>query len=397
LPIQPERLTEDKDIWKIRLENEDIQKGIDYGIISRAWTYDRMGAQARGDLTKAIFRIAVGKSIQAAFERIIQQKYKLNFVRDTTDYKEEDYWDIRSVADKSFDLKSFHVFTDYEEVKRRKLTKSLILSSSTGKDWSTFFPMLIPRDQFDSEESKDYYVFAILQAPSSKIFPAYAANPGYLVAVPFSKDHDENLRYQIIHRRRFSDQRVREGRTFSLEIERVGQTELLPKSANVTIGYGDSQGKAIREDFTMQIGQRKSIIGLTAFHFLQIHESPNPKETTRLYDVRFRDVDEEGDVLWNVYANSFRDIWIHGHQTHFVGWIEREEFDRVRKTHKAFGPRKDYQGNTKHRDPSARGLMSRKSFCYFYPPAFGGGLQTPNYYCLPRDLNTMSSIVSTLR
>jgi len=391
------RLSTTADIWKRPLEDVDIQRGIDYGIISRAWTYDRMGAQARGDLTKAAFRPAVGVAVQHAFERVMKDKYNIRFIRDTHDFKEEDYWDISSKSGKKVDVKSFHVFTDYADVGRPELSKSLIINSSTGQKWSTFFPMLIPRDQFESEEPKDYYVFAILLARSSKPFPAYINSAKYLVAIPFSNDRDMNLRYQRIHRRRYADQRMRSGLTFSLNVKRVGQAPIVPRPSVITIGYGDKEGKAVRHKFRLQVGQRETICGLTAFHFLRIHETPREEQDARILELTFRDVDEEGDIIWHVSWDSFRDIWIHDAMVYFIGWISRNDFDEIRQTRKAYGPRSDWQGNTDHDDPAARGLLSRRVFCYYYPPTFRGGLQTHNYYCLPRDLNRMSSLPELLR
>ena len=388
-------LKDPAEIWRIPLKDEDVRTGIEYGSISLAYTFDRMSAQSRPSLR--VFRIAVGVAVQSAFERIILERYKTRFIRDTTDYKEEDYWDIASKSGKKLDLKSFHVFTDYENVKRPRLTKSLILGSSSGRDWRTFFPMLIPRDQFDSEEQKDCYVFAILEAPSSKPFPSYVGVAKYLVAIPFSLDRDENARYQIIHRRRYAVERVQEGRTFSLGITRVGQTRLLPNGGAVTVGYGNVRGEAVQKDFRIQVGRSKTIQGLTGFHFLRIHDSPSDRDDSCILRVTFHDVDEEGDIVWNVSPSSFRDVWINNGVVYFIGWISREEFAAARQKRKAYGPREDWQGNTDHRDPSARGLLSRKAFCYFYPPTFHGGLQSHNYYCLPRDLHTMRSLQGILR
>jgi len=391
-------LTNPGDIWKILVKKEDVEAGVDYGIISRAWTYDRMGVQAQGGLTKAVFRIAVGKGIQHAFERIMKEKFGVQFIRDTHDYKEEDYWDIRTKSGKSFDVKSFHVFTDYAVPQRPRLTKSLIFNSSEGDNWTTFFPMLIPVDQFESEEPKDYYVFAILEAPSSKGFPAYVGSAEYLVAIPSSRtDPELNARYQKIHRRRFATERINEGITFSMDIKRIGQLALIPRAAEVTIGYGDAKGRAKRQDFKLQVGGHKTLRGLTAFHFLRLYSPPGVRENAPLFRLTFRDADEEGDIMWDVYPDSFRDVWVHDAVAYVIGWISRDDFDKIRRTYKAYGPRKDWQGNTNRRDVSARGILSRRSFCYFYPPTFHGGLQSHNYYCLPRDLNRMSSISRLLR
>ena len=88
----------------------------------------------------------------------------------------------------------------------------------------------------------------------------------------------------------------------------------------------------------------------------------------------------------------FEDIWIYDSRVFFVGWISKEDFAKARDRYPAYGPNKGYTGNTSHRDKAAVGLMSRKSFCYFYPPVFRGGTQNPNYYCLAKDLYPMDEI-----
>jgi len=231
------------DIWLIDLDAEDVQAGIDYGIISRAWTYDRMGAQIRGNFGKAIFRIAIGRAAQHALEKTLLQKYRFRVERDAHDYKEEDYWDIKSKDGGKIDVKGFHVFADYSAPGRGSLSKEAIVNSTGGEQWSTFFPMLIPRDQFESE-TKDYYVFSIIRGPSSKRYPYTRPGAKFLIALPFSQDKEVNARYQTVHRRKFANERLKAGETFGLQITKIGQNSLVPAKTKLTIGYGDSNGRA---------------------------------------------------------------------------------------------------------------------------------------------------------
>lgn len=133
------RLRVPKDIWTFDLKDEDVQAGINYGIISHAWTYDRMNAQISGNLPKAIFRIAGGVAVQHAIKRVIFEKFGVKFERDFHDYKEEDYWDMRTRNGKIIDVKSYHRFTDYDGDIRTPLSAGAIVNSSTGENWKTFF------------------------------------------------------------------------------------------------------------------------------------------------------------------------------------------------------------------------------------------------------------------
>jgi len=390
------KVSKPSDIWRIALNADDVQAGIDYGIISRAWTFDRMGAQFKGNFGKAIFRIAVGRAAQHAMERILLEKYQYCVERNAHDYKEEDYWDIKAKDGKKIDLKSFHVFTDYDAPGRGPLSEDLIINSTGAEHWATFFPMLIPRDQFESE-TKDYYIFAIIVAPSSKRYPHTRRGAKFLLALPFSEDKEVNARYQTVHRRKYANERVRTGKTFTLEITKIGQNCLVPAKTKVTIGYGDSKGQAHQKNLSLAMRKTESITDLTSFHYLRLHNAITAQPTEKIFEVIFHDADEYGDIRWEVPSVSFEDIWIYDAQAYFVGWISKEDFEAAYKRYKAFGPSPDYSKNANHRDPKARGLLSRKSFCHFYPPVFRGGTQSANYYCLPKDLFTMSSLIEILR
>lgn len=383
-------------IWEMTLLDQDIQAGIDYGIISRAWTYDRMGAQARGAFGRAIFRIAVGRAIQAALERKLSTK-RIEFIRDSTDYKEEDYWDMTLQDGKSVDIKSFHVFTDYHVPERGEISKEVIFSSTTGESWNTFFPMLIPQDQFDGP-AKDYYIFAILLAPSSKRFPNTRPAPRFLISLPFSKDKELNDRYRNIHRAKPARLRVEEGKTFSISLSRDGQHTLFNDPINVTIGYGDIRGDSQKATISLSPRRSERLDGLTSFHYLKIHRNHLTIDRTgRVVNITFANADEEGDLVWEVFNTSFEDIWIYDSKVFFVGWISKKDFAKARDSYPAYGANENYTGNARHWDEDAVGLMSRKSFCYYYPPVFRGGTQNPNYYCLPKDLYPMDEILRLFR
>jgi len=390
-----ETIPKAEDIWVLSLLDEDVQAGIDYGIISRAWTYDRMRAQARGDFGKAIFRIAVGRAVQWALERHLgEQGFK--FHRDTTDYKEEDYWDIKTLDGKSVDLKSFHVFTDYVVEGRPDLTADRILGSSTGESWSTFFPMLIPKDQLEGNP-KDYYIFAIVEAPRSKRFPMTRPNARFLLTLPYDRDKEINNRLKAVHRRKFANHRVEAGETFSMTVERVNS--LLAPSVTVVVGYGDAAGDACRADLNLERARSYRLDGLTSLHYIRalgdwVQRSSRGKPES-LLDVTFHDFDEYHTPMeWRIHDRSFEDVWIYDARVFFVGWIGHAEFVAKRPKYRAYAPNENYDGNTYHSDPDERGLLTRKSFCYYYPPVFRGGTQNWNYYCLPQDLRPIASLIT---
>jgi hypothetical protein len=390
-------------IVEMALDAIDIRKGIGYGVISHAHTYDRMGAQARGDMGKAIFRIVAGKGVQNAFERYVEQSLHCTLERDAHDYKTEDYWDVRFNG-MTIDVKSNDVFSDMLHPPRRPVTPAMILNSSLGDKWETFFPMLIPQDQFNSDP-KDIYVFAISTTVSSKSFPDTLARPRCLIATAASKDPPTNQILRTVRRAKLVRERIRSHKTFGLTLSRVGQNSMTRSRTTVVIGFADEKGKARRAVARIHVGQSVKVKRLTAFHYLRVPSLArvSPPEDP-IFRIVFNDVDDIGDIEWKVPPRAFTDVWMYDANVLIVGWIRRREFEEARRKYPAFGPSSDYLSNGPHHDVKARGILSMRGFCYYYPPYylsnsgrvipyFRAGTKNHNYYCLPKDLNPMSSLV----
>ena len=387
------------------LNDIDVRKGIGYGIISHAHTYDRMGAQARGDMGRAIFRIVAGKAVQNAFERHVEQSLHCTLERDTHDYKTEDYWDVRFNG-LTIDVKSNDVFNDMLRPPRQPIRPSMVLNSSLGDKWETFFPMLIPQDQFKSDP-KDIYVFGISTTFSSQSFPKSRARPRCLITTAASKDPPTNQVLRTVRRAKLVRERIRSRKTFGLVLSRIGQNSVTHSKALVAIGFADEKGKARRAITRLNVGQSVRIKRLTAFHYLRVPSlRPTDDPEDPIFKVVFKDVDDVGDINWKVPPRAFTDIWMYDPKVLLVGWIRREEFEEARKKYPAFGPSSDYLSNGPHRDTEARGVLSMRGFCYYYPPYclsnsgrvtpyFRAGTKNHNYYCLPKDLNPMSSLAET--
>jgi hypothetical protein len=376
-----------EDLVKIEMTDRDINLGISYGIISRAWTYDRMGAQARGDFGKAIFRIAVGKAVQAAVERYLSG-LGMVFKRDTTNYRTTDYWDIGSSTGKSVDIKSFQFFSDYPVPGRTPLDPSHIVSSTLGESWQSFYPMLIPQDQFD-RQAKDYYVFAILSAPMSKRCPYTHNTPRGLVALPYSQDERMNRRFQMVHFARFAERRIRSGQTFEVLV-----TSKAPYSdpINIVLGYAEATGETKYQRLNLNRGETGTVQGVTALHYLKWEKRRCPPSGSTLLEVTFNGVDNIGSLTWEVSNTSFEDIWIYPNELWCIGWINKEAFSAQRQKHPTYGP----SGNVNRSLGSGGGILHNRSFCYFYPPVPRGGTKNENYYVLPLDLNTMNTLPAYL-
>lgn len=395
-------LEDPRQIVEMKLEDADIRKGIAYGVISHAHTYDRMGAQARGDMGKAIFRIVAGKAVQNVLERYVTDSLHCEFKRDTHDYKTEDYWDV-SLNGLKIDIKSNDVFNDMLLPPRQPVTPEMVLKSTLGDKWETFFPMLIPVDQFKSDP-KDIYVFAITTTHSSQAFPNIPQRPRCLITTAASKDPATNQVLRTVRRAKLVRQRIRDHSTFGLAVSRVGQNSVTHSKAAVAIGFADAKGKAKRIIAQLHVGQTAKVKGATAFHYLRIPTLPDTEEPEDpIFRVIFKDVDDVGDIKWEVPPKAFTDIWMYDANAFLIGWITRQGFDEARQRYPSFGPATDYMSNGPHHDADAKGTLSMRGFCYSYPPYgitvtgrkaayFRGGTKNHNYYCLPKDLNPISSL-----
>jgi hypothetical protein len=385
-----------QDIWRLPLKDDDVQLGIDYACISLWFTYDRMGLQAMGKLGNAMSKIAVGRAVQSALEGELARR-GAQFVRDATDYKEEDYWDITTKKGESVDIKSFHVFPDYPGIVREPLTPELIMNSSLGDQWNSFFPMLIPQDQFD--DGKDYYVFALLRAPQPKRCPGAGTAARFLVASAFSKDGELNEVYKLVQKQKHARERMKSGETFDLSVSLVDS--LFEQNVEITMGYGDKEGKAVSKQFTLSGRKEGRISGLTAFHYVRLHSGcPGRRKANKpeaVLRVTFTNVGDQDPIEWIVMDEAFINAWISGGEVYFVGWIGKKEFQEAIRQYPAYAPNGKYNGNTLDHDKTKRGSMTKASFCYFYPPTFRGGTKNFNYYCLAKDLWRMDDLPNLLR
>ncbi len=388
------------DIVHTTLSQEDIIAGVNYGIISRAWTYDRMKAQREGNYGKAIFRIAAGRAVQHSLERWLS-KYNVTLQGDETDYKQTDHWDLRSANGKRIDIKGAHFFTNFDVPGRPPLSPSLIASSSNGDDWASFFPMLIPQDQFN-KNPKEFYVFYLLASPSSQRVPYISKDPQLLITLPFARnDKPLNQLYEQIHTSHYANRRVALGDTFALELKAHKSSPL--SIAQVSIGYGSAKGEATRTQVDLAREDRTVIDGLTALHYVRLRNgallSNSRYKNDYLFKVTFKRVIPGGDVKWEIAARDFEDVWIYNNNLYFIGWITAEEFHRSHIQYPAWSAKPDESHNIKLLS-GLPGTAEEGTYCYFYPPSFGrqyrGGTKNFNYYSLPQDLHPMNKLATFL-
>lgn len=388
-------------IVQTTLSQADIVAGVQYGIKSRAWTYDRMGAQARGHYGRAIFRIAVGRAVQHAVQHYLENQ-GITLREDETHYTETDHWDVRSSQGISVDIKGAHYFTNFNVEGRPPLTTIAIANSSNAAEWSTFFPMLVPCDQFD-KNPKNAYLFYLLAARSSSRVPYVESDAKLLIALPHSTNTELNQIYARVHTSKPANQRVALGETFSMSLTMLPDAAL--RSASLRIGYGDPYGEATQQALYLLPGASHVLQNMTALHYVRLRFDPVLLEhrlmNQPLFEVTFQEVLPDREIKWTIHARDFEDVWIYDdNQLYLIGWLTDTEFDRIRQQHPHCGPHPKENRNTRlsHTD---NGIAKAGTYCYFYPPSFGGaypgGTKNNNYYCLPQNLRSINELVAWLQ
>jgi len=380
------KLENPDEIWLIDLKDDDMKVGLDYGKISLFYTYDRMQAQLRGQLAKAINKIAVGRAVQSCLHRELEKKF-LDFEVDKTDYKIENGWDIMTQDGSKLDIKSFHIFSDYKS-DRPELTREIILNGNVGDDWRLFFPMLIPQDQFKTA-TKDYYVFAFIISNMIKSCPEAGDKPRFLITIPHAKDNPEKDIIREFTRKKSATLRVQNNETFKLRI--IGEIDLFKRT--FAVGYSDITGKACSEEFELGSNEEYFISGLTGFHYLRLLGPCPVAKNERVCTITFYQ-NEKNIISWTAIGSNFSDAWLYNAKVLFIGWTDSESFMKATKQYPAWRPADDWKENAPWEDEETdrKGELTKVSFCYQYPVVFRGGTKNRNYYCLPKDLFTMDSI-----
>ncbi|WP_102029166.1 hypothetical protein [Salirhabdus sp. Marseille-P4669] len=151
-------------IWELKPELEDLQRGADYASITLPWTFNRMmlNTGSKGQQSRAL-NIAKGITAQEMLSRAFREK-GLEVELERKSHRADDLFDFRVDIygeKKKLDLKTVNYFSDYNSLGRAPLTPQLIIDNADypGPDWRTFFPMLVPHTQI--EQGKEGYCFAI--------------------------------------------------------------------------------------------------------------------------------------------------------------------------------------------------------------------------------------------
>ncbi|MHB1700470.1 MAG: hypothetical protein ACYCSN_10125 [Acidobacteriaceae bacterium] len=307
-------------------------------------------------------RIARGKVNESLFSRHIESLGIQSAAQDKS-YREHDAFDCvfnGRHGEVETDVKTFHVLTQFIELPREPFGFDALLSGVRhGTDeWHRFFPMLVP---LDYKKHKDMYVFAVSvedkldrSAASSLEHPwlAFPEGDEYFLVDP-----------KAIERREQSK--------VGLDVTLDWQQGMPGAGGAVYERDGDARLKPL----VFQNASRASLTGLSSFLAIQLDDTAKNYLWKRQATLDLRAQETDGEAVASQFdAKRFREVFPRqGYALHLLGWIGREEFDRLAQ------------------------LLPKGSPCYFYPGASSSsahapGTKTDNLYVLPGELHPIQSL-----
>lgn len=157
-------VTNEKDVWVLKPQKEDIAAGAKYAAVSLPWTFNRMmlNTGVRGQNSRAL-NIAKGIVGQEILRRELAKRSIQTEVHRKS-HREEDFFDLYLKTNgqkRKLDLKTIHHYSDYDGPVREHLSAGLIAKYGdySGSDWRRFFPMMVAHTQIGQD--KEAYSFAI--------------------------------------------------------------------------------------------------------------------------------------------------------------------------------------------------------------------------------------------
>ncbi|MDH5687041.1 MAG: hypothetical protein OEZ48_04170 [Candidatus Bathyarchaeota archaeon] len=378
-----------------------------YASRSVNWTFNRLAIRAsEWTWYKRMMRIVTGVTVQQCLISELQRR-GIAVLKDWSNYRTEDTFDIGLPAGRILDVKSFAHYREYDKPKiRSKFTLRYLIENRNyeGADYRRFFPCLVPSEQFDvkTRRHKDYYIFAIVSSINF-IREKFAGRKGgyYISVVPMQLGDFLNYKKLVLAREE-------EGKgisiTFSLKSEAKLDKYLRggeKRSIGVYIGY-EKAGEFREEAFDLKEGDSIDLSNLSGFSYVRVDKEDFKDfvgcltmEIENLLDKEVLSGFKNRNILPQTnYAfrkEHFANLYLPESRIFFLGWIDRKSFVRRRAKLPCYGPPNDKVNKYLNREgvPPIPGVLYPRTACFFYPNIWGAGLINKNYYVLPRDLNIM--------
>ncbi len=349
------------DVVTLRPEPDDIREAVRYAIKSGVpYTYNRMDK----DAWRRVARIARGKVNESLIRRFAES---LGIRAGTQDksYRQHDAFDFTFQGKRGqvgADVKTFHVLTQFIEAPRSPFSFDSLLSGvdHSMAQWHLFFPMLVPQDY---RKHKEVYVFAV----SVEAKPDRSAKP--VLAYPWAAFPDSAAERPLVDPDAIKAREAAgDGLTVTLEWP-AG----MPGAGNAVYERG---GQARQKALPFADAAQLSDAGFASFLAIQLDDAAKDHLYRSGQAMTLTAQDGDQPAVTSQYdARRFREVFPRqDFALHLVGWIGRDEFERI-----------------------ARPLPDGAP-CYFYPPRLDAqdshapGTKTANRYVLPGVLKPIATL-----
>lgn len=348
-------------IVTLRPEPDDIRAAVRYAIKSGVpYTYNRMDK----DAWRRVARIARGRVNESLIRRFAES---LGIRASTQDksYRQHDAFDFIFQGKRGqveADVKTFHVLTQFIEAPRAPFSVDALLSGvdHTMTQWYLFFPMLVPQDY---KKHKEVYVFAV----SVEAEPDRSATP--ILVYPWAAFPDSEAERLLVD---LDAIKAREAAGDGLMVTLAWPVGMPGAGNAVYERSGQARQKALPFADATQLSDNR----FASFLAIQLDDAAKNYlwRSRQVMTLTAQDGDQPA-VTSQYDARRFREVFPRqDFALHLVGWIGRDEFERI-----------------------ARPLPDGAP-CYFYPPKrdaqdnHAPGTKTANRYVLPGVLNPIATL-----
>ncbi|MCK4477897.1 hypothetical protein KAU88_05155 [Candidatus Bathyarchaeota archaeon] len=405
-------LTKENQIWRIEPSKKTSINAVRYASMSVNWTFNRLAIKASPwTWYIRMMRIVSGVAVQQCLIRELEKRGK-KIIKDLSDYRTEDTFDLALPNGEILDSKASNYYVDYvgPEIRPNFSLKYLIENKDyCGKDYRSFFPCLVPAEQFNVKRKrhKDYYLFAIVTCINFIRDKLTGREDDWLIAaVPMDLGNFLNYKKLV-------QAREEEGKGISLSFS-VSHNHTLEKyipskkkkTHKFYVGY-EKDGNFSEEMVELGLNKAHEFPNISGFSYVRMDREEfetfhalikmkiRNHLTKKMLNTRFKNINKLPQKVFSFGRKHFANLYPPKSEFFFLGWISYESFKERMASLPCYGPPKDKIDKYSNTEgvPSRPGLLYPRTTCFIYPNVWRGGMRNKNFYVLPRDLRTMDELL----
>lgn len=366
-----EKFSDANHILTTEMQEEDLEKAIQYATISLPWTFDRMqyGIKSQRVVNDRIMNILKGVLNQSILKRALEDR-GYDCGTDWSNYRESDIFDFE-INDRLYDVKTTHVYSEYGESdsqyggSREPISPELIekYKDNAGPEWKTFLPMIVPFTQLEGSRKKDAFIFGIAETQEDiRRTEPDKGDDGFWVAAPYNEGKNRGTHF--FHTENAIRAREEKGQGFNVEFQWNSQQTTLggddDREVEITL-FGEWDGERQEETFTLAKHERyTSDTEFSSFSMARVenagvleepdeitvtphsnYEGEIPKPTNPNIDL------DNDDLEWILEHDSFVNLQVPSeYSVMWIGHIPKDEFFEAFQQYQAwFNPKEDIEKN----------------------------------------------------